>query len=238
MTRQRIDWYLRVVPAALLACFYFLIVLLKLNSVVAPDDVAEGSGWMVTALGSIHAVSIAIFYLILGLMMFVRKAPIRRERRLIGWLMPLAVMTAFVPIGIAPLQDMSALPMLIATILVVGGTAFTIYALRHLGRHFGVVSDVRGLVTTGSYRWVRHPLYAGELITLAGLVIAVATPFTVASFAVVVSLQTWRAKIEEQSLTAAFPEYKEYAARTPMLIPFAKLPARTLSGSPVVEHQH
>jgi hypothetical protein len=55
-------------------------------------------------------------------------------------------------------------------------------------------------------------------------VIAVANPLTVAVFCVGLVLQIWRAKVEEQSLAAAFPEYRAYAARTPMLIPLAMLP--------------
>jgi protein-S-isoprenylcysteine O-methyltransferase Ste14 len=125
--------------------------------------------------------------------------------------------------------------MLVATVLVVGGTAFTMYALRHLGRHFGVVSDVRGLVTSGPYRWVRHPLYAGETITTIGLVLAVATPFTVTAFAIGFGLQVWRARVEEQSLTAAFPEYRDYASQTPMLIPLTRLPMAAAGGSTIAK---
>jgi protein-S-isoprenylcysteine O-methyltransferase Ste14 len=121
--------------------------------------------------------------------------------------------------GVGDPRDMSLAAAIVSTALVVGGTIFTLYSLRFLGRHFGVVSDVRGLVTHGPYAWVRHPLYAGEAITLAGVVISVASPLTVAAFAIGMGLQAWRARTEEEALTSVFPEYRNYAERTPMLIP-------------------
>jgi protein-S-isoprenylcysteine O-methyltransferase Ste14 len=235
---QRAALYLRLVPAVVLAVFYLSIAAAKASGAARDGQSAFNGEWVSHALGATHAASGAIFFAILGVVMLVRKEPIRRERRLIGWLLPLAVMTSLAYVGGAPLQGFSAPVMFVATLLVVVGTAFTIYALRHLGRHFGVVSDVRGLVTSGSYRWVRHPLYAGETITMVGFVIAVATPVTVAAFLLGTGLQIWRAKVEEQSLTAAFPEYREYAARTPMLIPFTKFPSRTFRVPSAVEHQH
>lgn len=235
---QRLGWYARVVPAVLLAVLYALIAVEKTSAAFDSLSAAQGGGALSSTLMLLHSMSGAIFFSILGVMMIVRKEPIRRERRVIGWVLPFAVMAALAFVGSASAQERSAAVMLVATVLVIAGTAFTLYALRHLGRHFGVVSDVRGLVTSGPYRWARHPLYAGETITIIGLVIAVATPFTVAVFLIGLALQVWRAKVEEQSLTAAFPEYREYAARTPMLIPFTKLPPRSLSGARAVEHQH
>jgi protein-S-isoprenylcysteine O-methyltransferase Ste14 len=156
--------------------------------------------------------------------MLTRKEPIRREKRLKGWILPLIVTLSMSVVGWYEPRDFPVGVMLVSTFFVVTGTAFTIYALRHLGNHFGVVSDVRGLVTSGPYRWVRHPLYGGETLTTIGFVIAVANPLTIAVFSLGLALQIWRARVEEQSLTAAFPEYRAYAARTPMLIPLAMLP--------------
>jgi protein-S-isoprenylcysteine O-methyltransferase Ste14 len=223
-TRSRINWYLRVIPATVLAWFYIGIAVFKgRDAVESTRAIANGAAVTDESLVLLYSLSGAIFFAILGIMMFVRKEPVRREKRIIGWVLPFAVMAFLAYVGGAPLQDHGTPLMMLATALVVIGTAFTIYALRHLGRHFGVVSDVRGLVTSGPYHWVRHPLYAGETITIIGLVIAVANPLTVTMFAIGLALQVVRAKVEEQSLTAAFPEYADYAARTPMLIPLPKL---------------
>lgn len=235
----RLAWYLRTVPAILLACVYILIAFAKVNDALPGlRALASDSARLSHLLESTYSVSGAIFFVIIGVMMLIRKEPIRRERRAIGWFLPLAVMASLAFVGGAPMQDHPDMVMAVATSLVVCGTIFTIIALRYLGRHFGVVSDVRGLVTTGPYRFVRHPLYAAETITIVGFVIAVATPVTVLVFLVGIGLQIWRARIEEQALTVVFPEYRDYAARTPMLVPFVGFSFSSLTRPGTVEQQH
>jgi protein-S-isoprenylcysteine O-methyltransferase Ste14 len=172
------------------------------------------------ALIVMHAVSTAIFYAAMAILMFTRKQPVRREKRVIAWILPTSVLLVGV-MGIQPPRDNALLMSALSTIFIVGGTCMTMYALRHLGRHFGIVSDVRGLVTTGPYRLVRHPLYAAETITLIGLLLAAFSPLSAGILALTLALQVTRAKIEEQALEAAFPEYREYASRTPMIVPMA-----------------
>ncbi|RIK39697.1 MAG: hypothetical protein DCC58_14895 [Chloroflexi bacterium] len=182
-------------------------------------EIIDAGFGLTPLLATIHALSTALFFTSLLIITFTRKQPIHRERRLKGWLLPVAVTAAVSITGMGDPRELPLAVSLVATALVVFGMIFTLYALRFLGRHFGVVSDVRGLVTNGPYAWVRHPLYAGEAITLAGVAIAVASPLTVFMFVLSMFLQVWRARTEEESLRTVFPEYRDYAARTPMLIP-------------------
>jgi protein-S-isoprenylcysteine O-methyltransferase Ste14 len=236
MTEEgRPQWLLRRVPALILCLLFFLIAWSKILGVY--DEVTSfGDGSSTRhAVATIHLATSALFFAIVGCLAIVRHEPIRREKRLVGWVLPTAVTLSMSAIGWVKPQEYPTFVMFIAMAFVVVGTSFTVYSLRHLGRHFGVVSDVRGLVTTGPYRYVRHPLYGGEAITTIGLVIAAANPISLAAFAVGMTLQIWRAKVEEQALTSVFPEYRDYAARTPMLIPFSKLSMRPVAGTPAVE---
>ena len=61
--------------------------------------------------------------------------------------------------------------MLASDVLLIAGLAFAIGSVAVLGRCFGILPDVRGLVTHGPYRWVRHPLYLGELTAVLGIVL-------------------------------------------------------------------
>ena len=42
----------------------------------------------------------------------------------------------------------------------------------YLGRNVSVIAQARDVVTAGPYRWVRHPLYPGEIVSALGLAIA------------------------------------------------------------------
>jgi len=77
-----------------------------------------------------------------------------------------------------------------------------------------------GLVTTGPYRYVRHPIYAAGLcIAWAGVfgnlsVLNVAFGFLTLAGALA------RIRCEETLVRVRYPEYDEYAKRTRRLIPF------------------
>jgi protein-S-isoprenylcysteine O-methyltransferase Ste14 len=79
------------------------------------------------------------------------------------------------------------------------------------------------VVTGGPYRVVRHPIYLGEIGAVAGVLIASPNPRNVLALVAIVAAQIGRARLEERTLTAAFPAYAEYAARTPMLVPRLRL---------------
>ena len=52
------------------------------------------------------------------------------------------------------------------------GLAGTIAAAISLGRSFAIAPADRGLRTGGTYRWVRHPMYASELTFYVGYLLA------------------------------------------------------------------
>lgn len=108
---------------------------------------------------------------------------------------------------------------LIATMLIIVGTVLSIICIYRLGRSFSIMATARKLVTTGAYRYVRHPLYAAELITIVGVVLANLSPAAIAVGVVWLGLQIQRIHYEEAVLRKSFPEYNAYAARVPMLVP-------------------
>jgi protein-S-isoprenylcysteine O-methyltransferase Ste14 len=99
------------------------------------------------------------------------------------------------------------------------GAAFSIWAISHLKRSFGLRAAVRTLVTTGPYRRIRHPLYVGEIIHIFGIAILSGTPVGLYLFVGAVVLQVIRAKIEERKFLRTLPEYAEFKRQTGFLWP-------------------
>ena len=111
--------------------------------------------------------------------------------------------------GLIALQAVAGLLMLWAR-LTFGGRSF----------HAGADPTRGGVVTTGPYRFVRHPIYTAILIfvwagvasrgAILGVLIAI-----VATAAVAVRIGSEEALVLEQ-----YPEYAEYARRTKRIVPF------------------
>jgi protein-S-isoprenylcysteine O-methyltransferase Ste14 len=110
-------------------------------------------------------------------------------------------------------------PLLVVDVLLIAGTGFATWGVRHLNRSFSIVPQARAIVTTGPYRWVRHPLYAGELLAALGLTLLVGSLWGVVVWVALLALQLYRAHEEELLLSAHLPGYAAYAARTGQLIP-------------------
>ncbi len=99
----------------------------------------------------------------------------------------------------------------IALFLQVLGMAGILLSLGALGRSFGVSPARRGVVTRGLYAWVRHPLYATELLYFLGLVIATPRPSNLVIWAALALIQLRRAMNEERCLAedAGYRDYRE-----------------------------
>jgi protein-S-isoprenylcysteine O-methyltransferase Ste14 len=79
-----------------------------------------------------------------------------------------------------------------------------------------------GLVTTGPYRLVRHPIYLGLALVAMGAALAFASwPALVIVLSAIVPSFAWRARAEEKLLSRTFGEgYGVYRQRTKMIIPY------------------
>ena len=118
----------------------------------------------------------------------------------------------------------------VSALVTLGSLCLAAVSLGRLGRCFGVLPDARGLVTSGPYRLVRHPLYLGEIGALAGVAVAAPGVRNAVAFAALTLAQIGRARLEERTLVRAFPEYADYRRRTPMLLPRPRAAVRAAAG--------
>jgi protein-S-isoprenylcysteine O-methyltransferase Ste14 len=122
---------------------------------------------------------------------------------------------------------LAAPPLRLAIGMLVFGVGLAFWTLgRHTlvayGRRLDPAVPPPTLVTSGPFAIVRHPLALGMAILALGPAVAVATPLTWTSFAVVVVTLGRRCVQDEVELRATFAgAYADYAATTPSrLIPF------------------
>ena len=108
---------------------------------------------------------------------------------------------------------------LAAAVLVLAGSIWSLWSLTALGRNLSVVAQARGLSSDGPYRWVRHPLYVGEIVAVLGLAVRSDVVVVYVLWAALVALQTYRASVEERLLAVSLPGYPAYRARTGRFVP-------------------
>jgi protein-S-isoprenylcysteine O-methyltransferase Ste14 len=132
-----------------------------------------------------------------------------------------ALIATFVPFifPLLPGQRPGAAQQLAADALLAAGTAWAVWSLVFLGRNLSILAQARGVANRGPYRWVRHPLYTGELVSALGVALTVGSAAAMAVWLALCGLQAYRAAREEQVLLRALPEYRDYRRRTAALLP-------------------
>jgi len=111
----------------------------------------------------------------------------------------------------------------VGLVLLAAGLLFAIWARVAIGRNWGTPMTEKidpELVTTGPYRFVRHPIYSG--IILAGIGTGIALNwYWLVVVAIAGSYFIYSATSEERYLAEQFPDtYPAYRRSTKMLVPF------------------
>lgn len=115
------------------------------------------------------------------------------------------------------------------------GAVLIFFGWQRIYRQYWSKEQGKGqLVTTGIYRYIRHPQYTGFLLITFGMLCEWATLPMLLMYPVLVWLYARLAKREEADMREEFgPTYDDYRARTgmflPRLLPARKAPAVTQS---------
>jgi protein-S-isoprenylcysteine O-methyltransferase Ste14 len=129
--------------------------------------------------------------------------------RLDFWALALAASCA--PLLVNPGSVQPLVPPIVAAVLLLMGLLAQWHAKIILGRSFGCVPAHRGLRTGGPYQFVRHPIYAGYLLTHVAFLLLNPTLWNLCVYGITYSLQIPRLLTEEQLLSQD-PEYRAYQA--------------------------
>jgi len=113
--------------------------------------------------------------------------------------------------------DFSLRLSVVGFIFIAFGYAFAAWALVENRFFFSVVriQTDRGHVVcdTGPYRFVRHPGYAGNILALFGIVLALGSVWTLIPAAVATIIAVTRTVLEDQTLQEELPGYRDNAKR-------------------------
>jgi len=168
-----------------------------------------------------RVLTIAFFAFLLGIYTIRRKA-VAHDHNPVA--VGVALVGSFILYGIflIPGQSRSTdISVLAASdMLLACGMIWALYSLTYLRNRFSIVPEARGLVTTGPYHFVRHPIYLGEIIAGFGLVLPTVLSLHLLVFCIFLGAQVARTYFEERMMRTVYPTYEAYARRTRRLIPF------------------
>jgi protein-S-isoprenylcysteine O-methyltransferase Ste14 len=179
-----------------------------------PNEVADlGARIVVVGLFTLMAVRIGNDFLetgrITGLLLLASEllvvvlTVLRRSTRVVDRSYRARVLTAcsmLGPVLVRPGSVAALLPEPVTVLLSATGLMVVITGKLSLGRSFGLMPANRGVVSSGLYRIVRHPIYMGYIITHIGFVAANPTTWNIAMLVGADLTLMWRAVCEEQTL--------------------------------------
>jgi protein-S-isoprenylcysteine O-methyltransferase Ste14 len=177
-----------------------------------------------------NAAVLFLVQLLIGAFLLMGRKPARPPRHLREIFVPLASCGYFVlyslvprlPEGLAGNVFGGPVPSACVgagLLLGLAGAALSLWGVVTLGKSFGIFVSVRLVVLDGPYRFVRHPIYLGYAFIWLGLCLINLSP---AVWVLVLGqwvLFRFRARMEEQGLVEASPEYARYQRKTGFLFP-------------------
>jgi protein-S-isoprenylcysteine O-methyltransferase Ste14 len=99
---------------------------------------------------------------------------------------------------------------IVGSLMLVGGTAFRIWAIKTLGKFFTStveIQDDHQLIKTGPYRYMKHPSYFGAYVAVIGSAVLLHAPISIGIAAVVMgAAYAYRIALEDRELRKHFGE--------------------------------
>jgi len=143
------------------------------------------------------------------LTMVFRRAPTRVTPNPWFWL--LAFVNSYFPQAILPFMDRGQplISPLLSNVVAIAALLFTVWARLSLGRNIGLVPAQRELVTVGAYRYARHPIYTGLMLSFLAVALRIYSPRNVTLLAIAAFWMVVKSFVEESFLRAD-PQYATY----------------------------
>ena len=182
---------------------------------VTPADASTPDFWLAIA----SQAALAVLAWLQLAFLILRSVPVRRMRALLPRLVAVLGSTGTLSMTLLPRADVGETAEIVSVVLILAGAAGAVASLMSLRCAFSIMPEARALVTSGPYRHLRHPLYAAEMMMIAGAAILFRQPLAALIAAAVLATMLARMRYEERVLSETFPLYLAYAERTKRLFP-------------------
>lgn len=154
------------------------------------------------------------------------RTPKARFLSLVKVLILAAIVVQALGFDVLPISDRDSLRT-VGVIIYSIGLLTAVAARIQLGQNWSdieksYVKQDHELVAHGLYRYVRHPIYASDLLLLLGLELALNSWAVVGVVAVAIYVRR-QAIREERKLLQTLPGYQQYCRRTARFIPFVPI---------------
>lgn len=146
-----------------------------------------------------------------------RKDPVSRSMGIKEILIP--IVGALLPFGLLyspPNPVVYQRPLLLKTIFwwMTVSAALTAWGMWTLRRSFSITVEARSVAAGGPYRWIRHPIYLGEISAGVAVMFWRYSLGNLFLFTLFATIQFARARWEEKKLANTFPDYSKLRENT------------------------
>ena len=160
--------------------------------------------------GRITGLFLLLSEAIVVVLTLLRRSPSAVDRSLKARI--LTVVSVLGPPLLAPAPVAALAPEAVTVAFSCAGLAIVIAGKITLGRSFALLPANRGVVSTGLYRLVRHPIYMGYLVSHLAFLAASPSTWNICALMIADGALLARAVCEEQTL-ARDPAYRDYQSR-------------------------
>jgi protein-S-isoprenylcysteine O-methyltransferase Ste14 len=205
----------RFVPAAILG---WLGVVQSVDALRGAMLITANPNWTIAA-DVMREILYGAFMVGAAVILLKSKVPRLRDRRAGVFVTSMGASFLLVGVSLLPtgptLWEATVRSFQIGLVTAAVGASVAVAALVSLGSSFSIVPEARLLVVTGPYQWIRHPIYLAEILMMIGVVFSEPRITFLIGALGVCGLQVYRIRVEEQLLSAAFPNsYRQFTSRT------------------------
>ncbi len=136
----------------------------------------------------------------------------------------LLVFLQFGLIGLMVLFSHGVLQSWLGMLIFIIGLGLGLWAINHNKRdNFHIQPNLKEgcrLITTGAYRWIRHPMYTSVILMMLGVLVSTPTLIELFLFITLVVVLLMKAKREERLWCGHDEAYIVYRKQTKLFIPY------------------